>query len=37
MEIQLREQTRQLEQDKWKLMQDENRIKAMQVISECVI
>ncbi|XP_066919700.1 fas-binding factor 1 homolog [Clytia hemisphaerica] len=30
MEIQLREQTRQLEQDKWKLVQDENRIKAMQ-------
>ena len=31
MEIQLREQTRQLEQDKWKLVQDDNRIKAMQV------
>ena len=31
MEIQLREQTRQIEKDKWKLNQDENRLKAMQV------
>ena len=31
MEIQLREQTRQIEQDKWKLTQEENRLKTMQV------
>ena len=31
MEIQLREQTRQIEQDKWKLTQEENRVKAIQV------
>ena len=31
MEVQLREQTRQLEQDKWKLAQEENKLKTMQV------
>lgn len=31
LEIQLREQTRHIEQDKWKLNQDENRLKATQV------
>ena len=31
LEMQLREQGRQLEQDRWKVLQDENRIKSMQV------
>jgi len=30
LEMQLREQGRQLEQDRWKVLQDENRIKSMQ-------
>ena len=33
LEMQLREQGRQLEQDRWKVVQDENRVKALQVIS----
>lgn len=33
LELQLREQGRQLEQDKWKILQDENRLKSMQVIT----
>ena len=31
LELQLREQGRQLEQERWKISQDENRIKSMQV------
>ena len=31
LELQLREQGRQIEQDKWKLTQEENRLKTMQV------
>ena len=31
LEMQLREQGRQLEQDRWKVLQDENRMKSMQV------
>lgn len=34
LEIQLREQTRHIEQDKWKLNQDENRLKATQAAFE---
>ena len=30
MEIQLREQTRQIEQDKWKVAQEESRVKTLQ-------
>lgn len=33
LEVQLREQTRQIDQDKWKMTQDDNRLKAMQVKS----
>ncbi len=31
LEVQLREQSRQQDQDKWKMNQDENRIQSMQV------
>lgn len=38
MEINIREQTRQMDQEKWKLSQDDARIKALQVIHrvDCV-
>ena len=31
LEMQLREQSRQLEQDRWKITQDESRLKSLQV------
>lgn len=38
LEMQLREQSRQLEQDRWKITQDENRVKSLQVkASFCLV